>query len=296
MKVDQLREGVLVSLKMGRWNASVKIDPEKLPKHLADEIPKQIWRTMQDMVKDKSILTEMTSIRNRAKYVLQCNALMFPIDNVWFVPKDRIQYLDDHFTKYQKRYHELTDELCKKYKKLKSEFKEEYPVFFKIIENKYPSIDQLKGKFYFTWNFFQFTIPDEDLDILPPSVYEREKEKFKNMVKEMEQMTVNMVGQMLFDRVKKLEEQCDSGSINKATVNGVENFLSKWEDLWSGHVDESKMKSIVKSLKHQMKKNGNADVLKENDAVRAELGKRLGKIIGRLDNVPNLQLKRRLDI
>ena len=64
----------------------------------------------------------------------------------------------------------------------------------------------------------------------------------------------------------------------------------------SGHIDQTKMKSIVKSLKHQMKKSGSADVLKENAGIRNELGKRLGKIISRLDNVPNLSLKRRLDI
>ena len=204
MKVEQLQEGVLVSLKMGRWNASVKIKAEDLPKHLQDEIPKEIWRTMQDMIKDKTILTEMTSVRNRAKYILQCNTLAFPIDNVWFVPKDKIKYIDDQFTKYQTRYFELRDELIKKYEDLKEDFKNEYPLYFKMIENKYPKQIELIEKFYFTWNFFQFTIPEEDLNILPPSVYEREKQKFKNMVQEMEQMTVNMVGQMLFDRVKKI--------------------------------------------------------------------------------------------
>lgn len=291
MNIEALQEGVLCSLKMGRWNASVKIDPSRI----SEKAPREILRTMQDMISDRTILKALTRVRNQAKYVLTSNTLPFPIDNIWFVPKHKIEYLDTEFKTYQREYRTLTRELVSKYARLKKEFKEKYPEYYAGIESKYPTPAQLKSKFYFSWNFFHFTIPDAESDILPPSVYKREQRKFKNMVKEMEEMSLNLIGNMLFERVKKLEAQCEGDSINAATVHSVENFLEKWNDIWSGHVDQSKMRSIVKSLRHQMKKV-TSDRLKNNEELRGNLGRRLGKIVGRIENVPNLTLKRRLDI
>ncbi|MGD9156879.1 MAG: DUF3150 domain-containing protein [Desulfobacteraceae bacterium] len=289
MDQDRLKEGVLCSLKMGRWNASTKLNPDEF----GDKVPREIMKASQDLIHDRSILNDLAHLRRRAKYALLMNSMPFPVDNVFFVPKHKITELDDLFNEIRAEYDSKTEELVSRYSALKREFRKRYPAYYK--SQKYPSKQGLRSKFYFYWNFFQFDIPDKDSGVLPPSLYKKEAEKFRNMVSQMEEMTINMIGNLLYKRVKTLETQCESGSINAATVQSVENFITKWEDLWEGHVDQIKFKNIINSLRREMKKTS-TEVLKDNEQVRIKLGSKLGKIIDRIQNVPNLELKRRLDI
>jgi hypothetical protein len=291
MKIEQLQEGVLCSLKIGRWNASAKIDPTIMGKN----VPKEILRTMQDMVTDKTILKEIGNVRNTTNYALKMNSITFPVEELRFVPKYKIDDLNTLFTEKKREHKRLVEKLIRNMDKLKRKFQRQYPEHFELIRTKYPTDDQLRAKFHFSWNFFQMTLPDENAGILEPSVYKREAKKLQGIVKEMENMTINMVGNLLHEKIKRLETQCDDGNINAATVRSIENFLDKWNDLWSGHIDERKFRSIVSSVRKQMKTTS-AEVLKENSEVREALGAKLGKIIGRIENVKAVDLKRRLVI
>jgi hypothetical protein len=55
------------------------------------------------------------------------------------------------------------------------------------------------------------------------------------------------------------------------------------------------MKMIIARLRKEMKKVS-IDRLKGNEDFRAEVGDKLGSMLKKLDKMPNVQLKRRLDI
>lgn len=290
MKLEQLNEGVLCSLNCGRWSASVRLPKDKIQ---ADNLPKEIVRMMQDVVDDKTLIKDIQTILRKAKRFLQANSIPFPVEGVFFVPKDKIELLDTTFKEMHAEKEARIDTLIKNYIPLKRRFQKAYPEYYD--ERYYPNKRELRSKFYMKWQFFQFALPDKAAGILSPKMYKREQTKFQNMVKNMEEMTVNLISEQLSQRLDSLAKQCDSGKVNAGTVNAVDRFLSRWDDLWQGHVDNKKMRMIMERLKRQMKKT-NADRLKGNEHFRSETADKIGKLMEGLTNVPNFELKRKIDI
>lgn len=289
MTPDQLQEGVLCQLKMGRWDASIRLGKDKL----GDGIPKEIVRAMQDQIEDRTLLDDLANVRRSAKGLLKRNSLPFPIDSVFWVAKEKIPFLDKEFTKFKEMNDERLEKLCNAYGTMKKSFRKKYPDFY--VAHKYPTKDRLRKKFYFYHRFFQISVPDKSTKILSPAIYRRETTKLKDMVREMEEMTVNMVGNLLFKRVEKLSSQCDSGKINGGTVASIERFLERWDDLWHGHVDDKQLKMIMARLKKEMK-GTSTERLKNNEDFRLKMGTTLETVMDKIQEIPDFELKRKLDV
>lgn len=289
MQANQLQEGALCQLKIGRWDASIRMSKDKLGK----SVPKEIVRAMQDLVEDKTLLKDLTTVRRATKNLLVNNSLPFPVDGVFWVPKEKIPELDTAFEEAKQEYFRRRDILKRRLPLMKRRFSQKYPKFYN--PDVYPKSFELDKKYYFTWNFFHFTIPDEKTEVLSPAMYKREQAKFQSMVKEMEEMTVNLIGNELFKRIKTLQEQCENDNINAGTVNSIERFMDKWRSLWEGHVDNTRLKGIMKSLRVQMART-TAEKLKDSEDFRNKAAAKLEKLVGRIQNVPNLELKRKLDV
>ncbi|RLC32407.1 hypothetical protein DRH13_01800 [Candidatus Woesebacteria bacterium] len=289
MKPEQLQDGALCQLKIGRWDASAKMPKGELGK----SIPQEIVRAMQDLVEDRTLLKDLATIKRSAKGLLTRNSLPFPVDGVFWVPKHKIPDLDEKFAEFQKEYAKRRSILCDNLDDMKSSFKAKYPKYYR--KGKYPTKAKLVRKFYFRWNFFQFTLPDKEAKVLSPAIYKKEQEKFQGMVKQMEEMTITLVGNMLFKRIQKLAGQCESGKINSGTFESIERFLKRWDDIWKEHVDERKMRSIMISMKKQMK-SASVERLKNNDDFREKIGSSLEKTMEKIKAVPDFSLKRSLDI
>lgn len=288
MKQDLFQEGVLCQLKMGRWDARVK-----LPKHKLGDVPKEIIRGVQDIIEDRTLLQDLATIRRTAKGLLQRTSLPFPIDGVFWVPKEKVPELDEAFKEFQAEKDTRLDNLLQNIAKMKRRFKRKYPDYYE--EKYYPGKNQLRKKFYFYWNFFQMSIPDKKAGILSPAMVKKETEKLRGMVKQMEEMTVNIIGNMLFERVNKLSKQCAGEKINAGTVHSIERFIKRWDDLWREHVDQKQVKMIMSRLKKEMKST-TAERLKDNDDFREKMGEKMGSIMKKMKAVPDFKLKRKLDI
>jgi len=289
MKLEQLNEGAFCQLKIGRWNASTKLDKSKLGK----DVPKEIIRANQDLIDDRTLLKDLSTIKRSARGYLIRRSLSFNIDGVFWVRKEDIPKIDEKFFEFKKEYEVRLEKLIRNYVKMKNDFRRKYPEYY--IPDKYPRSNELRRKYYFDWNFFHFVIPDKKTNILSPGIYKRETEKLKNMVKEMEEMTINLVGNMLIKRAEKLAVQCESGNINAATFNSIEEFMKRWDNLWGDFIDEEKMKSVFSSLKKNLK-GMNADTLKDNDSFRGKMGKTLEDAVEQIKNISGFELKRKLDI
>ena len=290
MKAEQLQEGVLCNLKIGRWDASAKLSKDKLGK----DVPKEIIRAMQDLIEDRRLLKDIATIRRMAKGHLMRNSLPFPIDGVWFVPKDRIDYIDHQFKQYKKENDARVELLINNYSKLKASMKKKYPDYYR--PKKYPSVSQLRVKFYFNWQFFHIALPKSGkASVLSPKLYKREQEKFNGMIKEMEEMTVTLIANRLFHRINRLSEQCSSGKVNKGTITSIDRFLKNWNDLWSGYIDQKRLRTIMAQLKAQMK-TVSADNLKDNEDYREKIGNKMDSLLSKIKNIPDVKLKRKLDI
>lgn len=289
MNENQLQEGVFCQLKMGRWDAKTQIPTSKLGKN----IPAEIITTRQDIIDDRMLLKELTTIRRVAKGLLKRNSLPFPIDGIFWVPKDKISFLNDKFTAYKTEYEFGINKLCENINKMEREFKNKYPNYYD--KNNYPSQSRLRKKFYFHWNFMHFAAPSKKLKTLSPTLYKQEQTKFSKMIIEMEEMTVNLIGNSLLARIDRLSSQCENGKINNGTVKSIDKFLKHWSDLWEDHIDEKKLKNIMAILKKQME-SVSSERLKNNEDFRNKFNKKLEIIADKIKVIPDFKLKRKLDI
>ena len=291
MDVNKLQEGALCQLKIGRWDASIRMNKDKLGK----KVPKEIVRAMQNLVtdEDKYLLDDLTSVRRATKNLLVNNSLPFPVNGVFWVTKEKIVELDAAFEEAKGIYFERREILKRKLPLIKRKFAKRYPDYYDA--SFYPKSHELDKKYYFTWNFFHFVVPDKKTEVLSPAMYKREQAKFQAMVTEMEEMTVNLIGNELLKRIETLRNQCENDTINAGTVNSIERFMDKWRTLWEGHVDNQKLKGIMKSLRVQMARTS-TEKLKDNKDFREKAATKLENLMKKIEKVPNLELKRKLDV
>ena len=286
--LSNLSEGVLCSFQLGYWGASAKLDPKKLGK----EVPKKIVRAMQDLLDDKLLIHDIYTVLRQAKYLVVNNSLPFPIDTVTFIPKHKVVEINDGLLALQKELDDRVQRLVDKYDTLRRRFKKKYPQYYQ--KEKYPSKKQLRNRYYMRWSFFDIGVPDREATQLDPKQYKRETDKVRAMVKEMEEMTVTLVGNEVLKRIDKLQKQCETGEgLHGKTVSSINRLIEKWDDLWKGHVDDKKMKMIIMRLRKEMKKVS-IDRLKNNDQFREEVGTKLGAMMKKLESLPDVELKRKI--
>jgi hypothetical protein len=288
--LDNLSEGVLCSFQLGYWGASAKLDN----KNLGKDVPKKIVRAMQDLLEDKLLIQDIYAVLRQAKYLVTNNSLPFPIDAVTFIPKHKVTEVNDGLLELDEELDDRVERLIGKYDTLRKQFKKKYPQYYR--KEKYPTKSQLRKRYYMRWRFFQIGVPDQAATELDPKQYKREVDKFKDMVKEMEEMTITLIGNQVLERIDKLHKQCETGEgLHGKTVSSINRLIAKWDDLWKGHVDDKKMKMIIIRLKKEMGKVS-IDRLKGNEDFRLEVGKKLGNMMKKLEDMPDVQLKRKLDI
>ena len=289
-KLERLNEGVFCNFRIGYWGARVKFDKNKLGKN----VPKEIVRAAQDLLDDKVLIEDIKNIQWQAKYVLKNNSMPCPIDGIFFIPKKKIVYINEQLNSMTEEFDQRVDKFVRNYKKLVKNFSEKFPEHYD--PKKYPSSGQIKNKFYMDWKFFNLGAPDSAATILDPNEYKKEVNKFKGMISEMEEMALNVIGNDLFAKIDKLQKQCESGEgLHGKTVGSINRFLDKWSDLWVGNIDDRKMKMIVSRLKKEMNKV-TINRLKGNDEFRTEVSKKLNGILSKIESIPSIELKRKLDI
>lgn len=289
-KLERLNEGVLCNFRIGFWGARAKYDSNKLGR----EVPKEIVRAVQDLLHDKTLIDDIKNVQWRAKYILKCNSLPFPIDSVFWIPKSKVVLLNEELEELTEEHDERVNKLVRAYPGLIKKFEKKFPKDYKA--ERYPDKEVIRDKFYIDYKFFNIGMPDSSAEVLDPSEYKRVVSKFRGMVDEMEDMSINIIGNDLLKRIDKLQGQCESGEgLHGKTVGSVNRFLEKWEDLWAGNIDDRKMKIIMSRLKREMKKVS-IDRLKGNEEFREEVAGKLGNIMKGLESMPNVALKRKLDM
>jgi hypothetical protein len=289
MDTEKLQEGVLCELKIGRWLASKKINLAELDSN----IPQEIVRGMQDLVEDKTLLRNIATIKRKAKGLLKRKSLNFPIDGIYWVPKAQIESLDKAFNELKTDFESATETLIENMNKLEENFKAKYPDFYN--PRNYPNQNQLRAKFHFGWQFFQFALPDKKAQILSADIYKREREKFEQMAAQMNEMAINVIGNTLLKRVEALSAQCENETVSANTVKSFESFMERWDSLWSENVDSQKLRAVIKSVRVAMKRTS-YDKLKDSDDFREKLQQKMTTIANEIKNIPNFELRRKLDV
>lgn len=281
-------EGVLIQLVCKQWEGRAQLEKEKMK-----GLPKEIVRGRHELLVNRDTLKEISAIKRRAKTLLEYCALPFPIDSVYWVKKESVVLIEQDLQDIKTDFDNQVNLFIEGFQKEKRAFRKQYPEFYR--PEKYPSVDCLKEKFRLDWRFFQMTLPDAGFGILSPEQMKRETEKLKGVVKEMEQMTVNMIGNLLYKRIFKLKKQFNNDRVNASTVESIEVFFHRWDDLWAGHIDEKKLTKVMDGLRANMK-GVSVEQLKTDKEVMQELNDVIEETMEDIKAIPDFKLAPRFDI
>jgi hypothetical protein len=281
------QEGCLILLKIYGPGFTGKLSDELL----ADShLPIEITRAMQDRL-DRSILKERLTLKSQVKTFIENNSIVHPIPGLTFVPKAKIQMVDNKLKEFRDQDENVIDRFLIEYPRLQREFEQQYPKYYD--PGHYPPAAKLRQKFEFAWRFFQLSIP-ENSGILTPEIYEAEKEKFQKEMEQWRRMILSEVGNSFMIRLDSLIQQEAKGTMNAGAMNAVNNFLDKFDNLWDGFVFSEEMRKLVADLK-QYAGTVERNRIKDNPVMQKDIAAKAKELADRLQSVPDVNLKRAID-
>jgi len=273
-------EGILVSLRTQLWGATGKLEDDGF--ELTDETldKKQVYASMS-LLKDTSLIEAMRQCRAEAKRIIKVNSIYFPEKGFDFIPKGRIEFVDEQLQRCRGECLGYRKELVLKLKTLEADFAKAHPKSYDPA--KYPSESQLEKMIKFEYVFRVFDAPDKELGVISPELYKREVEKVKADIAEMKAQTAKAVCKEMMNRIDVLREQCETGNLNQATINGINTFLERFETVMSGFVTGKDIQKMVEDVKMYID-GTDADMLRYDDNFRQMVANKAAKITNQLEN------------
>lgn len=243
-------EGILVSLRTSLWGATGKLESDKYKVNDENIKEDQIHASF-DLLDDKSIIEDMKKIRNQAKHYIQLNSISFTERGLDFVPKTKIEEIDQELQKFQIQFLAMGKDFVSKLKDLEKDFAKNHPKLYRA--NRYPTEEQLSKMIKFEYVFRAFEPPSEKL--LSQKMYKDEIKKFQKDIAGMKESCTSMVQDEIIKRLKALNEQVkdEDKKIHKSTLKAIETMIERFDELWSGFVNNETLKQTIAEIKSAMK-------------------------------------------
>jgi hypothetical protein len=173
-------------------------------------------------------LKPINKIINKARSYIAGVSLPFPIKGMEFVPKEMICRVDDRLNEFRSEFNRTVDTFRESYDHLREMAMVHLGELFNEME--YP-VD-VCSKFAFVWRFIILDVPNGNTAILAPEVYEREKEKFVQTMKQARELAIQSLREEFAEMVERITERFTDGPNGNPKVfkNGtVNNFYEYFE-------------------------------------------------------------------
>lgn len=293
------KDGCLLNLSVGIWSAKTTFNSDLVKDEFSPE-EKKLISSRNKIIADDTLWKEIDGIGFYSRVQISKWSIDFPVRGLKFVRKVHVIQLNEYLKEQQKLFNEKVGVFMEKLFEpdgIVDRFKREYPKLYEeaIKKKAYPDQYTIKNKFYFTWTWRKLSLPEVNGSIFTPDMMEDEIRKAKAEISEMKAMTMQIVRETLLKRLDVLQKQCVDDKINVNTVAAWNDWLVKFDDLWSDFVWREDLRKVVEYVRGTLK-TASSDVLKENEKFREEVGKKLGTAVKELQNLPEIKAKRAFDL
>lgn len=284
-------KGMLVSLKIGGYLGRKKLSEEQM-----GALPKEIVRAVHDLFEGdfKKKLQEVASFDMQTRHMLNDMSVPFPIEGIHFVLSEQIEPLITALDGRKSQRDEMIAELAQNYEGAKQKFAEKYPDYYRKAQKAYPSKERFVARFYSEYQFLKISPPGKNDNLISPELYKQEMTKFKDAVTEMKQEVVSTIHGELIEMVARLKRQCTDGKPNQRTLNNLNKYLVKIDEVFGEFVDRKDLKEIAQKIKAEIL-GVTAEGLRDSDADREKFRQGMGDILSSIEALPDIPLKRALE-
>ena len=273
---DIFQKACLIQLSTSVWQGCCKLD-EGVLQRVGENSD---WlKGSKDLV-NQDLLSPVRKIANQARNEVRKYSLPFPIKSVYLVSKEALTSIDEKLQQYKTKFWDkVTD-----FELLFEMAKEEARGYLGDLYNDgdYP-MDILR-KFHFEWRFLILDVPGKS-SVLPPEIYEREKEKFQSMMEETRELAICALREEFGQIVHRLTEKLDKDSarpkvIKSSMFNRLRDFL---DDFGARNIFEDGVLVELSQQARNLIDGVSPDGIKKNDVMRQKIKNEMNELKSSID-------------
>jgi hypothetical protein len=221
---DVFQRACLIQLSTAVWQGSRQIDQHLLEKINANSN----WLRGRKYLIDPEILLPVRTLAGQARNAVAKYSYSFPIPSVYLIPKENLAGIDEQLQEFQIKFQTEVMKFEDAYSDARYQARQVLGKLFN--EADYP-VD-IHTKFHFQWRFISLGIGQSQ--ILTPEIYQREKQKFQEMMEETRDIAASALredfSQVLESLVKKLHGKNGDKpkKLSDSMFNKLEEFLDEF--------------------------------------------------------------------
>jgi len=236
--VQGMEQACIIQFSAGYWRAKKKIPKDKLERIVENNPAAAKWLTgSQSLIDPKEIKKVGKKVGVASTYLNPSNpespVLRYPIAGLKTIPIALIETCDARLTEMKAEFMEAKDQFIANLNEFKEAAKNDLELDGLFNEIDYP-ID-LESKYYMEWRFLLMQTPDNIIKVAP-DVYEREKEKFIEVMEQVRTESVDALRVTFADMVSKICERFKNGKkdgkkkiFKNTTVNNFYDFFEQFK-------------------------------------------------------------------
>jgi hypothetical protein len=218
---DVFQKACLIQLSTSVWQGCCKLD-ESVLKRIGEN--SEWLKGSKDLV-NQDLLSPIRKCAGQARTAILKYSLPFPINSVYLISKEALTLVDEKLQEYKEQFwnkvqvFELLFEIAK----------EEAMGYLEDLYNEADYPIDITRKFRFEWRFLTLDVPGKST-VLPPEIYEREKEKFQSMMDETRELAISALREEFAKIINGLTEKLNKDStqprvIKSSMFNKMRDFL-----------------------------------------------------------------------
>ena len=125
-------------------------------------------------------------------------------------------------------------------------------------------------KFAFAWSFFEIEAPNGKANILSPEIYEREKQKFMEMIADFEETAITTLRETFAGMVSHIAESLTQNKVfRNSTIDKFKEFLEDFRKLNINN--DAELEALVERCKGLVSRDLEAQDLRDNNILRNQI-------------------------
>ncbi len=218
---DIFQKACLIQLSTSVWQGCCKLD-ESVLKRIGEN--SEWLKGSKDLV-NQDLLSPIRKCAGQARTAILKYSLPFPINSVYLISKEALSSIDEKLQDYKEQFWEKVRD----FELLIEIAKEEAMGYLGDLYNEADYPIDITRKFRFEWRFLTLDVPGKST-VLPPEIYEREKEKFQSMMDETRELAISALREEFAKIINGLTEKLNKDStqprvIKSSMFNKMREFL-----------------------------------------------------------------------
>jgi len=220
---DIFKKACLVQFSTSVWQSSRVLDQSILADRLGQDVE---WLRGRKFLINPELLGPIKTAVHQARNHIQKFALPFPITSIYLIPKDSLEIVDERLNHFKERFWNKVSD----FEALYEVGREEAQTVLKDLFNETDYPTDIRSKFRFEWRYLTLGIPGK-AHLLTPEIYEREKEKFQDLMEETRELSMIAIREGFAQVVDHLVERLGGNNGKpKVLTNNLFNKLNEFID------------------------------------------------------------------